>query len=76
MNNERRKDLRRAYSLLEAAEEIIRDAMDDEQEGFDNLPEPIQESEKGEVMEAAVDSMESALEAIEEAKDHVSDAVG
>ena len=50
--------------------------MEEEQEGFDNLPEQFQESEKGESMETAVDSMESALDAIDEAKDHVEDAVG
>lgn len=58
MNNTRRKELKKAIELLEEAINIIETVSDEEQEAFDNLPESIQQSERGEIMEDYIYSMD------------------
>lgn len=66
MNNTRREALDNAHSkLLEVVEELERIA-DEEREAFDNLPEGLQVSERGEAMEEAADTIDEAREAIDE----------
>ena len=40
---------------------------DEEQEAYDNTPESLQESERGQAMEEAINQMEEAYSQIEEA---------
>ena len=47
----------------------IEDIRDQEQDAFDNLPESLQESERGDAMSEAIDNLESAMESVEEARD-------
>ena len=42
---------------------------------FDNFPESLQESERGEAMQEAIDNMESALDSIDEAISSVEEAM-
>ena len=51
MNNTRRKQLQKAIELISDAYSIIEEVRQDEQESFDNLPDGIQESERGQLME-------------------------
>jgi hypothetical protein len=48
MNAELRKDLVKALSLIEEAKSIIEGVKDAEQEAFDNMPEGLQNGERGE----------------------------
>ena len=73
MNKMRRKELARIVSRLEALEalrleikEELGAVMDAEQEAFDNLPESLQESERGQQMQDCLDAMESAMDDLEE----------
>lgn len=66
MNKIRRKELARIIEKLEqldALREEIREelasVMDEEQEALDNMPESLQESEKGEQMQEYIDTMEN-----------------
>ena len=76
MNKNRRTYLKQASGLLDRAIDIIRDAKDDEQECIDNLPENLQNSERYNIMEAAIDNLEDAIDKIDEAKEHISEAIG
>ena len=58
MNNPRRAELRKALALLEEASEIIQLAAEEEQDCFDNLPEGLQESERGQIMDENVSRLE------------------
>ena len=60
MNKQRRADIEQAKSLLEGAR-------DEEQEYYDNMPENLQASDKGEAAENAVSNLDEAISAIEEA---------
>lgn len=53
MNNDRRKVLAEAKDLIE-------------QESFDNLPEGLQQSERGEQMEENVSNLESSMNSLDE----------
>ncbi len=59
MNNKRRTELQRVTDSLQ-------NIIDDEQDAYDNMPEGIQESERGEVMEAGLDSLNEAKDLLEE----------
>lgn len=76
MNNERRKELERAFKLTEEALAIVQDMKDREQEAIDALEEKFPGSEKVEKMgetlsalEEADDALEQALVGIESAKE-------
>ena len=64
MNNPRRKELRKALELLEEALSIIEVAWEEEQDSFDNLPEGIQESERGEIIEENASRLEEIADSI------------
>lgn len=76
MNDNRRKNLKRALSMLESANQIISQAAEQEQDSLDNLPESLQSSERYEKMEDAVSLLESAIEDIDSASDKIRDATG
>jgi hypothetical protein len=73
MNRQRRKQIRDAYDLISEAKDLIDQALEEEQECYDNLPEGIQCSERGEEMENNVDQLQEcsdnldyAIDALEE----------
>lgn len=47
----------------------------EEQDALDNLPEGIQDSERGEAMQEAIDNLDSAVESLEEAEGYLTDAM-
>lgn len=67
----RRKRIREALDLLQQACEIIAEVGDEEEEAFDNLPESIQESERGEKMQEYIDTINEVLGAVDEVKDNL-----
>lgn len=70
MNNERRKQLAIAHALLERAAAIIEDARNEEEEAHENLPENMQyNSQRSDDMQDAVNWMDEAFTAAEDAKD-------
>lgn len=67
MNARRRKEILRAADLIEQAREILQNATEEEAEAFDNMPESLQESERGQKMLEYIDSLETAVSQLEEA---------
>lgn len=65
MNKARRKEIERAIELLEDVEEILISVGDDEQYAYDNLPQGIQGSYRGEVIGENVDALDFAVNEIE-----------
>lgn len=64
MNKLRRKQLQAAADLLEEARAIIESVREEEQEAFDNMPEGLQYSERGETMETNIGTMDESLDTI------------
>ena len=71
MNNTRRKELRKALEYIALARDIIESVTDEEQEAFDNMPEGIQQSERGEAMEEMISIMSDAYEALEDVDEQI-----
>lgn len=74
MNNARRK------RLAEIAERIsdlgcdIEEIMNEEQEARDNMPENMQESERGERMAEIIDNLQGAIDALEDVHTTIEEA--
>lgn len=80
MNNTRRKALNAIHKRVEAlnellsqvkstADQLVQDLQeqhDGEEESHGNLPESLQEGEKGQAMQEAMDYMQTALSALED----------
>lgn len=56
-------DVNEAVEKLEELKENIECLMEEEEEAYDNLPESLQESDKGEAMQTAIGYMVSAIDA-------------
>lgn len=69
MNKQRRKAIAEAISTIEELVTDIENLCDEEQEYHDNMPENMQQGEKGEAAEAAVDALGNAAQLLDEAKD-------
>jgi hypothetical protein len=80
MNKERRSALSEGLMNLENSIElfdvlkervarelsVIEDSLNDEQDYFDNMPEGIQNSEKGEMAQEAIDKLQEAVDLVNE----------
>lgn len=75
MNKPRRNELNKIIDSLYELQDKIDSLKDDEETAFDNLPESLQYSEKGETMETIIQYLEDALDNIEEAISNIDDAV-
>lgn len=65
MNNTRRKAIQNIMDKLEELMEEIEAIRDEEQEAYDNLPESLQNSERGEVMDSAIYNLDDAAENVQ-----------
>jgi len=69
MNKARRKALGELSEKIDEIRSDLQMLMDSEQEAFDNLPESLQNGEKGDAMQSAIDQMSEADEALQTAID-------
>ena len=60
MNAERRKKLKNVIDNLNAALSSIEEIKDEEQDSYDNLPEGIQDGERGDQMQENIDNLDTA----------------
>lgn len=65
MNKTRRKSIQHIADQLTTLKEDIDILREEEQEAYDNLPESLQESERGEAMSSAIYNLEDAMEDID-----------
>lgn len=66
MNNQRRKEIETVLDELAALRSRVEDLQNEEQESYDNMPEGLQQSERGEKAEQAASRLEDALTAFDE----------
>lgn len=64
MNKQRRKEIANAIRQIE---NVVSSILADEEEAFDNMPESLQESERGDISQEAQDNLSNAIDALEEA---------
>ncbi|KKL70057.1 hypothetical protein LCGC14_2108750, partial [marine sediment metagenome] len=56
---DRRKKIQKAIDLLD-------DVLVDEQEAYDNMPENLQDSDKGDTMQTGIDNLQDGKDLLEE----------
>ena len=71
MNKMRKKEIGRAIDLLSEAKEIIEDVQEQEQEYMDNMPESMQDGEKGMKVNEGLQALGDADMSCEEAIEHL-----
>lgn len=74
MNRTRREAIDDLIEQLENIQQQIETLKDEEQTVYDNLPETLQYSERGETMTEAIDNLESAESSVEEAIGYLTSA--
>lgn len=75
MNKQRRKEIEKVVSQLEDIQADIDALRDEEEEAYDNLPESLQDSERGEAMQEAIDQLEEASSSVGDAIDYLNELV-
>ena len=75
MNKERRKRIREAMEALDTAHNILIDVYDEEQEAFDNLPEGIQNGDRGEQMSEYIETINKMYESKDLVFYHIHDGI-
>ena len=71
MNKLRRKKLQEIREQIDILKCELEEVRDEEQDSFDNLPESLQYSERGETMEANVSNLDEAISNLEYALDNI-----
>jgi len=62
MNKQRRKSITDILVQVEELKSQIESLLDEEQESFDNMPESLQGSERGEACETAINALQEAVD--------------
>ena len=74
MNKARRNRIAGVQSQLEALKQEIDSILEEEQEAYDNMPESLQNGERGEAMQGAIEALESAVSSCEEVEEYLTSA--
>ena len=69
MNAQRRKQLERIEALITEARSLLEEVVTEEKDAYDNMPESIQNSERGETMSDNLSQLEDMVANLEEAED-------
>lgn len=75
MNKQDRKELQKALDFLNSANEIITSIKEQEEEKYENLPESIQDSEKGERFQENIDNLDYAISDLESVIEYVDNVI-
>ena len=75
MNANRRKRLNEVAVKLRELTEVVNEIGGEEQEAFDNMPEQLQESERGEKMEDTINELEDISDLLEDAVSSIENIV-
>lgn len=75
MNDAQRKKLTEAAAHLIDAKELIGEIRENEQETYDSIPENLQQGEKGQKVEEAINALEEAADACETALGSIDQAI-
>lgn len=76
MNAKQRKTLQGYVESLDEIKNAVDEMAEEEQDKYDNMPEGLQESERGEAIQEAIGNLESASSSLEEAIDYLNEIIG
>lgn len=75
MNNKRRAEIRKIHMVLETILSDIERVKDEEELAYDNMPENLQYSDRGEASQEAIDCLEEVYNNMEEIIDLLEEVV-
>ena len=75
MNKQRRIQIEKVMALIEEARCLLEDIQADEEQSFDNLPESLQYSERGETISDNADRLMEVVEALQDQEDELFDII-
>lgn len=75
MNNKRRAEIRKIHMILETILSDIERVKDEEELAYDNMPENLQYSDRGEASQEAIDCLEEVYNNMEEIIDLLEEVV-
>lgn len=73
MNNERRRRIEEIVSRLDDLKNDLENILDDEQTAFDSIPESLQQTERAESSQTAIDEMTDVISTIETIVDQLTE---
>ena len=73
MNDQRRKVITEQIKSIETALSTLSEVLQEEQSAYDALPEGLQTAPQGEMMQQAIEQLESANSSIEDALGNLGD---
>jgi hypothetical protein len=73
MNQTRRKQLSALLIEIDQLKEQLEGIRDEEQESFDNMPQGLQQSERGSNSEAAINLLEQAIDGLDNANESITE---
>ena len=76
MNKERRKWLDETISVLEIQKDELESICEEEQGAYDNMPESLQDSERGQALYENVDTLESAISDLDDVISNLQEILG
>ena len=76
MNKEHRKIIKDIIESLEVAKSDLEQMREEEQIAFDNMPEELQMSKKGETLEDTIFNIEDAIDNVDYAINTLSEMIG
>ena len=74
MNNNRRKRISDIIERLESLQGDIEELKNEEEEAYDNIPEGLKSSERGESCENAIFNLDEAYSALDDVINYLNDA--
>lgn len=75
MNNARRKQITEAISLIMEANDLLSEVKDDESMAYENLPESLQSSERGDTMQDNISCLEDVISTLEESRSELENII-
>jgi prefoldin subunit 5 len=71
MNKGRRERIEKLRDQITTLKGELEEVRDEEQNYYDNMPEPIQNGSKGEAAQGSIDVLEDAINSLDEAEDYL-----
>lgn len=75
MNNQRRKEIEAVLNELADLRSRVETLQNEEQDAFDNMPEGLQQSERGQASENAANALDYALSAFDDIDSSLNEAL-
>jgi len=75
MNAKRRREIKKIKEQLSDLALKLEELKDQEQEAYDNLPESLQQGERGEKMESAINELDEVINDLQYADDKLETAM-